>query len=140
MSTSTEHDDNYFRGSINGGGADLPADAPAINGGGANQPANASFISGGNASTRHLKNSKFAKSEGFDFPKGLPTTAKLKLHELLEEHGVTTANLSDKASELAGKIQPMLEQTYDFVVHHVEALVEQVKADAHKYFASKEQK
>lgn len=140
MSTSTEHDDNYFRGTISGGGADLPADAPVFNGGGASQSAKATAFNGGNASTRHLQDSKLAKSGGFDFPKGLPTTVKTELHKLLDEHGVTTDNLSDKASALAGKIQPMLEQTYDFVVNHVEALVEQVKADAHKYFASKEQK
>ena len=140
MSTSTEHDDNYFQRTNRGGGADLPANAPVIKGGGASLPAGTPAIFGGAAFTRHMEDSKLAKANGFDFPKGLPTSIKLKLHQLVDEHGITTDTLADKASELATKIQPLLEQGYDFVVNHVEALVEQIKSDAGKYLASKNQK
>lgn len=133
----SEHDDNYFRSTITGGGADLPATAPVLDGGGVHLSDNAPVISGGNAATRHMEDSKLAKEGGFDFPKGLPTSIKLKLHELADQYGVTADNLTEKAQELATEIKPALEQGYDFVVQHVEALVEQVKTDVAKYLGTK---
>ena len=137
MHEHSEHDDNYFRGTINGGGADLPDDAPVVGGGGANMPADAPVISGGDAATRHMEDSKLAKVGGFDFPKGLPTSIKLRLHELADQYGVTVDDVAEKARELATKIKPQLEEDYDFVVHQVEALVEQVKTDVAKYLATR---
>ncbi|MBG8555000.1 hypothetical protein [Hymenobacter guriensis] len=137
MQPDSEHDDNYFRGSIDGGSANLPADAPVIDGGGPANSSHTRIISGGNASTRHMENSKLAKADGFDFPKGLPTSVKLHLHTLADQFGVTTDNLAEKAHELAAEIKPKLEEGYDFVVNYVENLIEQVKTDVSKYLDSK---
>lgn len=136
MSDNSEHDDNYFRGSIDGGGADLPDNAPVLDFGGAGA-ASGPILDAGNAGTRHMENSKLAQEGGFDFPKGLPTPIKLKLHALADQYSITVDNLTEKAHELAAEIKPQLEQGYDFVVNHVEALVEQVKTDVTKYLNSK---
>jgi hypothetical protein len=137
MTTQSEHDDNYFHGIISGGNEEPGDTDMVLDGGGADLPADAPLIAGGNAGTRHLADSKLSKTDGFGFPKGLPTSIKLTLHRLLDEQGVTLETLAASAQHLASQLKPLLEQRYDFVVNHTEALVEQVKTDAAKFLATK---